>query len=117
LPSATTGSLSGAAASLGLAPPAVTKRLAALEARLGARLFLRTTRRVSPTPEGDAMCERALAPAAGFEALEAELQERQTEPTGVIRLAATFGFGRLWLAPALALFQQAVPAPCPSNCS
>ncbi len=103
------GSLSGAAASLGLAPPAVTKRLAALEARLGARLFLRTTRRVSPTPEGDAVCERALALLKGFEALEAELQERQSEPTGVIRLAATFGFGRLWLAPALALFQEQYP--------
>jgi LysR family transcriptional activator of dmlA len=53
----------------------------------------------------------------GFEALEAELQERQTEPTGVIRLAATFGFGRLWLAPALAQFQRAIPAPCRSRCS
>ncbi len=103
------GSLSAAALSLGLAPPAVTKRLAALEARLGARLFLRTTRRVSPTPEGDAMCEKAVALLQGFEALEAELQERQSEPTGVIRLAATFGFGRLWLAPALALFQEQHP--------
>ena len=103
------GSLSAAALSLGLAPPAVTKRLAALEARLGARLFLRTTRRVSPTPEGDAVCEKAVALLQGFEALEAELQERQSEPTGVIRLAATFGFGRLWLAPALALFQEQHP--------
>ena len=103
------GSLTAAADSLGLAPPAVTKRLAALETRLGARLFLRTTRRVSPTPEGDAVCERAHALLQGFEALEAELQERQTGPTGVIRLAAIFGFGRLWLAPALAQFQRQYP--------
>ncbi len=102
-------SLSAAAGSLGIAPPAATKRLAALEARLGARLFLRTTRRVSPTPEGEAVCDRAIALLQGFDALEAELRERQTEPTGVIRLAATFGFGRLWLAPALAAFQERHP--------
>lgn len=103
------GSLTAAAGWLGLAAPAVTKRLAALEARLGTRLFQRTTRRVSPTAEGETICERAAALLAGFEALESELQERQTQPTGVIRLASTFGFGRLWLAPALARFQQNYP--------
>ena len=45
-----------------------------------------------------------------FEAVEAELRERQTEPAGPIRLAATFGFGRLWLGPALADFQSRYPA-------
>ena len=45
----------------------------------------------------------------GFAALEAELQERKAEPTGLIRLAATFGFGRLWLGPALARFQERYP--------
>jgi DNA-binding transcriptional LysR family regulator len=45
----------------------------------------------------------------GFVALEAELKERQSEPTGLIRLAATFGFGRLWLGPALADFQALHP--------
>lgn len=103
------GSLSGAAVSMGLAAPAVTKRLAALEARLGVRLFLRTTRRVSPTPEGEAVCARAPHLLQGFEALEAEVRERQTEPSGLIRLASTFGFGRLWLAPALAAFQERHP--------
>lgn len=103
------GSLSAAAAALGLAPPAVTKRLAALEARLGTRLFSRTTRRVSPTAEGEALCERATGLLQGFQELEAELQERQTQPAGLIRLAATFGFGRLWLAPALAVFQARYP--------
>ncbi|WP_036772013.1 LysR family transcriptional regulator [Polaromonas glacialis] len=103
------GSLSAAARSLDLAAPVVTKRLAALEVRLGQRLFQRTTRRVSPTAEGEAVYERALALLQGFGALEAELQERKAEPTGLIRLAATFGFGRLWLGPALALFQERYP--------
>ena len=103
------GSLAAAARSLDVAAPAVTKRLAALEARLGQRLFQRTTRRVSPTAEGETVCERAVALLQGFHALEAELQERKAEPTGLIKLAATFGFGRLWLGPALAIFQQRHP--------
>lgn len=103
------GSLAAAAQSLNLAAPAVTKRLAALEAKLGQRLFQRTTRRVSPTAEGEAVCASALPLLAGFKALEAQLQERHREPTGHIRLAATFGFGRLWLGPALARFQAFYP--------
>jgi LysR family transcriptional activator of dmlA len=103
------GSMAAAALSLDVAPPVVTKRLAALEARLGQRLFQRTTRRVSPTAEGETVCERALILLQGFTALEAELQERKAEPTGLIRLAATFGFGRLWLGPALASFQERYP--------
>lgn len=103
------GSLAAAALSLDVAPPVVTKRLAALEARLGQRLFQRTTRRVSPTAEGETLCERALVLLQGFTALEAELQEKKEEPTGLIRLTATFGFGRLWLGPALASFQERYP--------
>lgn len=103
------GSLSAAALALDVAPPVVTKRLAALEAKLGQRLFQRTTRRVSPTAEGETVCERAQVLLQGFTALEAELQERKAEPTGLIRLVATFGFGRLWLGPALAGFQERYP--------
>jgi LysR family transcriptional activator of dmlA len=103
------GSLSAAAQSLDLAPPVVTKRLAALEARLGQRLFQRTTRRVTTTAEGETFCERARVLLRGFSDLETELQERKAEPTGLIRLAATLGFGRLWLGPALARFQASYP--------
>ncbi|MDB5965061.1 MAG: transcriptional regulator, LysR family, partial [Polaromonas sp.] len=103
------GTLSAAAHSLGLAPPAVTKRLAALERQLGQRLFQRTTRRISLTAEGETVCTRGTALLQGFSQLEAELQERQKEPTGKIRLAGTFGFGRLWLGPALARFQERHP--------
>ena len=99
-------SLAQAASALQLAPSVVTRRLATLEARLGLRLFQRTTRRVSPTAEGDTLCDRAVALLAAFEALESELRERQREPAGPIRLAATFGFGRRWLGPALADFQS-----------
>lgn len=103
------GSLAGAAGAADVVPSVITKRLAALEARVGLKLFQRTTRRVVPTPEGEALCARAVALLAGFDAMEAELQERHKEPVGRIRLASTFGFGRLWLGPALADFQQRHP--------
>lgn len=102
-------SLAGAALALDVAPSVVTKRLAALERQLGLRLFQRTTRRVSPTAEGEVLCGRAVQLLQDFRQIESELQERHTEPTGTIRLAATFGFGRLWLGPALADFQARHP--------
>jgi len=103
------GSLAATAAAAGVVPSVVTKKLAALEARLGFKLFQRTTRRVVPTAEGEALCERATQLLQGFAQLEADLQEKRSEPMGVIRLAATFGFGRLWLGPALADFQARHP--------
>jgi DNA-binding transcriptional LysR family regulator len=103
------GSLAQAARTLQLSPSVVTKRLASLEARLGLRLFQRTTRRVSPTAEGETLCARAVGLLQGFEAVEDELREHHREPTGPIRLAATFGFGRRWLGPALAEFQARHP--------
>ncbi|RZL61568.1 MAG: LysR family transcriptional regulator [Variovorax sp.] len=104
------GSLAGAAGALGVVPSVVTKRLGALEARLGQRLFERTTRRLSVTTEGEAVCLHARALLDGFAALESELGERQNDLSGTVRLAATFGFGRRWLGPALAAFQQNHPA-------
>jgi DNA-binding transcriptional LysR family regulator len=104
------GSLAGAAGALGVVPSVVTKRLGALEARLGQRLFDRTTRRLSVTAEGEAVCRHAKQLLEGFAALEGELGERQNELTGAVRLAATFGFGRRWLGPALAEFQAGHPA-------
>lgn len=104
------GSLAGAAGALDVVPSVVTKRLGALEARLGQRLFDRTTRRLSVTAEGEAVCRHAKLLLEGFAALEGELGERQNELTGAVRLAATFGFGRRWLGPALAEFQAGHPA-------
>ena len=103
------GSLVKAARALQLAPPVVTKRLSALESHLGVRLFQRTTRRVSPTTEGHALCDRAAELLNGFIALEDELRERQSEPSGTIRIACSFGFGRLWLGPLLAEFHARYP--------
>lgn len=104
------GSMSKAAQLLRLTPPVVTKRLAALELRLGVRLFQRTTRRVSPTTEGHALCERARRILSDFAEAENELRERQSMPAGPVRLVSSFGFGRLWVGPALSEFQRLYPA-------
>lgn len=104
------GSLVATAEALQMAPSAVTKRLAQLEAELGLLLFQRTTRRVAATLEGELLCERARLMLDQFDALEQSLQERKSEASGLIRLAATFGFGRIWLGPVLAEFQAKHPA-------
>lgn len=103
------GSLAAAARALDLEPPAVTKRLAALESRLGVRLFHRTTRRLALTDEGELFCARARELLAGLASLESELQDSVGEARGTVRLASSFGFGRRWVAPALAGFQRAHP--------
>lgn len=103
------GSLVGAAEALGVVPSVVTRRLAALEAHLGQRLFERSTRRLQPTPEGEALCTHATALLAGFEALEDELRERQSGVTGDLRIASSLGFGRHWVGPALAALQVRHP--------
>ncbi len=104
-----TGSLTQAAAGLRLSAPVATKRLAALEAALGVKLFFRTTRRVAPTAEGDLLCDHAVGLLAQFEQTHEALRELSGEPSGLVKLAATFGFGRAWLGPALADFSSRYP--------
>ncbi len=103
------GSLVAAAEQLGIQASAVTKRLAALEAQLGVKLFYRTTRRVAATAEGELLCERGALLLAGFHEAEDALRDQAREPSGHIRLAATFGFGRVWLGAALSEFQMRHP--------
>lgn len=103
------GSLAATAAAAGVVPSVVTKKLAAVEARLGFKLFQRTTRRIVATAEGESLCNRSAELLEAFAGLEAELHERRSEPSGLVRIVATFGFGRLWLGPALSDFQARHP--------
>jgi LysR family transcriptional regulator, transcriptional activator for dmlA len=103
------GSLAGASRALELAPPVVSKRLAALEARLGARLLHRTTRRLQLTAEGEAFVEHAAVLAEGFARLEETLSDRRNDARGLLRVTSSFGFGRVCLAPVLAGFQALHP--------
>jgi LysR family transcriptional regulator, transcriptional activator for dmlA len=103
------GSLVAAARRLDRGAPGVSKQLAALETRLGARLLHRTTRRLQFTAEGEAVLAHAREIVAGFERLDEALAGRRDAATGRLRIASSPGFGRLRLAPVLATLQAAHP--------
>jgi DNA-binding transcriptional LysR family regulator len=103
------GSLSGAARALGLSQTMVTKHLAALEARLGTRLFHRTTRRLAITDAGRRYLEFAERVLGDFEAAEAAVTADRVEPRGLLRLNVPLAFGVRQIAPRLAAFAARYP--------
>lgn len=100
---------SAAALELGLSPPAVSKRLARLEDRLGVRLLHRTTRRVSLTGEGENYLNRAISILRDIEDLEGGLTTARETPRGLLRINATFGFGREHVAAVVSEFAHHYP--------
>jgi len=94
---------------LGISASAVSRRLARLEDRLGVRLLNRTTRRVSLTGEGEAYFSEAVRILGEIEALEHSLTQASEIPTGLLRINATLGFGRAYVAPAISAFRQRYP--------
>lgn len=103
------GNLSATARELGVTPPAVSTRLANLERRLGVRLLNRTTRRVSVTHEGEIYLAGGGRILAELEALERSVSSARAEPRGLLRLNATFGFGRAHVVPAVSDFVRQYP--------
>ncbi|WP_394787103.1 LysR substrate-binding domain-containing protein [Rhodoferax sp.] len=103
------GTLAAAAQELSITPPAVSKRLAALERRLGVRLLNRTTRRISLTPEGELYLGDGARVLEDLETLERSVAGSRALPQGVLRVSATLGFGRRQIAPALSRFARAYP--------
>ncbi|GAO01750.1 LysR family transcriptional regulator [Anaeromyxobacter sp. PSR-1] len=101
---AETGGFARAGARLRISPPAVTRAISALEARLGARLFNRTTRTVRPTEAGLRLLERARRLLADLETAEREAAGERAAPTGHLTLTASVTFGRWALAPAVRAF-------------
>src|SRR6201986_3601199 len=86
--------LAPAARKLGLSPPAVTRLIAALEDRLGARLLQRTTRQVALTDAGARYLERARRILADVEEAEIAADSERGRPTGRLVGSAPIGFGR-----------------------
>ncbi|MBS0341639.1 MAG: LysR family transcriptional regulator [Proteobacteria bacterium] len=103
------GSLSATARELGLTAPAVSRRLALLEKRLGVQLLSRTTRRNSLTPEGEQYLTQARRILADIEDVERQLRRAIAEPRGLLRINATLGFGRSHIAPVISKFCKAYP--------
>lgn len=103
------GSLAAAARAEGVAPAIIGRRLDALEALLGIKLMVRSTRRLSLTHEGSAYledCQRLLADIANT---EASVSAGGRRATGHLRLTAPAGFGRRHVAPLVPHFHELHP--------
>ncbi len=103
---ATRGSLTAAAKAEGVAPAIMGRRLDALEERLGVKLLVRTTRRITLTHEGSAFledCHRLLADIANA---EASVSAGGVKASGHLRITAPAGFGRRHVAPLVPRFRE-----------
>ena len=93
-----------AARKLKLSPSAVTRLVAALEERLGARLLQRTTRSVTLTDAGARYLERARRILADVEEAEHAAESERTRPSGRLVVSAPVGFGRLHVSPVMSAY-------------
>ena len=103
---ATKGSLTAAAKAEGVAPAIMGRRLDALEERLGVKLLVRTTRRLTLTHEGSAFledCQRLLADLANA---ESSVSAGGVKASGHLRITAPAGFGRRHVAPLVPRFRE-----------
>ena len=101
---ATKGSLTATALAEGVAPAVIGRRIDALEERLGVKLLVRTTRRITLTHEGSAFledCQRVLADLANA---EASVSAGGVKASGHLRITAPAGFGRRHVAPQVPRF-------------
>jgi DNA-binding transcriptional LysR family regulator len=103
------GSLSSAARELGLSPALVSRKLAALEARLGVRLINRTTRSLHLTDEGASYFEACSRLLAEIDEADAAVAAGRVEPQGVLRVALPASFGHLHVAPRIPAFAAQYP--------
>lgn len=103
------GSFSAAARDLDLTPSAVSKQIRRLEDRLGARLFNRTTRRISLTEAGQAYYERCARIIQEIEEAEDAITALNENPRGRLRVAATVSFGRMEILPRINQYLERYP--------
>ena len=104
-----TGSFSKASADLGMTQPTATKHVAALEARLGARLFHRSTRGATPTEVGAAYYDKCKVIARELEEADNLAALMQQRVQGSLRISTSVAFGRRVLTPLVLKFMQQHP--------
>jgi DNA-binding transcriptional LysR family regulator len=106
---ATRGSLTAAAHAEGVAPAIMGRRLDALEERLGVKLLIRTTRRITLTHEGSAFLEDCQRIIADVSNAEASVSAGGVKAAGHLRITAPAGFGRRHVAPLVPKFRELHP--------
>ena len=106
---ADTGAFNAAARQMNLSPPAVTRLVTALEGRIGARLFTRTTRHVALTEAGRRLLADATRILAELEEAEASAAGAHQSPRGELRVTAPVMFGQRHIAPILRDYLDAFP--------
>ena len=103
------GSFAAAARELGSAPSTLAKAVARLEAALGVKLFHRTTRQVSLTPDGERLFHRCQRVLAEVDDLQAEAAGTRTAPRGPLRISVPIVYGKRVLMPLLAQLAERHP--------
>lgn len=103
------GSFTAAADRLGFSKQFISRRIMALEERLGGRLLIRTTRKLSVTDIGRAYYERALKIIDEVNDAEQLVSNESSSPRGTLRISAPVSFGTLHLGPAIARFMLQCP--------
>lgn len=105
----TAGSMSAAGRELDLSPAVVSKRISHLEARLGTRLFHRTTRQLQLTETGRGFYERVVTILATIQEAQAFVTSGNKTPGGALKITAPASFSRLHIAPYLNRFMKEYP--------
>jgi len=103
------GSFVAASAALGRDASIVSRRVSALESRLGVRLMERTTRRLAPTEAGTAFYRRMRAALSMMDEASAEIAQSSHIASGLLRVALPATFGQRWIGPMLPTFLAAWP--------
>lgn len=103
------GSFAAAAREMGVSVATVSRGVARLEERLGARLFNRTSRQLALTEFGGTIAEKAGEIYRQAEEAESAAREMSVQPRGLVRLAVPMSFGLRWVAPLMPGFFKAYP--------
>lgn len=109
---ASSGSFAAAAKLIGVSAVAVSKNVATLERQLSVRLFQRTTRKLSLTPEGDQFYRQCLGPLRELEAAQAVIEQSSKALSGLVRITSVAPFATGYLLPLIEQFHLANPRVC-----
>lgn len=104
------GGFAAAARELGQTPSTLAKAVARLEAELGVKLFHRSTRQVTLTPDGERLFQRCQRVLAEVEDLQAEASGSRAAPSGTLRIDLPVYYGKRFVMPLLAGLLQRHPA-------